>query len=220
MLKIAVVAPTVSATVTIAPTVNVGVLRRARKLWRTSRKRFNTRLTIDSSWPSEYSVDAHTVVVVDGAAAHVRVALVHGSVDCRSLFRPARPTAFGAGDYARPDSITDVSDRKESTSGVRDSHLVSCRNLPGGGIVGMDQQRCGSRSPLLPRHVGENRIQEVVIGGRYQTEWVLAGQGRIVLRRLVRGRVAGDGIQSCKGHSLGDEFQLARRGRKSVSERY
>jgi hypothetical protein len=36
-------------------------------------------------------VDAHAVVVIHGAAAHVRVALIDGGVDRRALLRVARP---------------------------------------------------------------------------------------------------------------------------------
>jgi hypothetical protein len=126
--------------------------------------------------------DAHPVVVINRAAAHIRVALVDSSVDCRPFFREAWPTALGAGDHTRPDVIAHVRDSKERASSVGDAHLVPCCNLPGRGIVGMDKQRCGSRPLPLPRHVGEDRIQEVVIGGCDEGERVSTGQGCIALR--------------------------------------
>jgi len=158
--------------------------------------------------------------VVDGSPAHVGVARVDGGVDRRALFREAWPTAFGAGDYARPDAIAYIRDGKERATSVGDAHLVSGGDASGRRVVGMDQQRCCSGSLLLPCRVGEDGIQKVVIGWCDEGERILAGEGGVVLRGLVRGRVARDGIQSGMRHSIGDEFQLPGCGGKGVSERH
>src|SRR5580704_2329234 len=126
--------------------------------------------------------DAHAVVVVDGSPAHVGVARVDSSVDRRALLRKTWPTAFGAGDHARTHAIAYIRDGKERAASVGHAHLVPGCNFPGSGIIGMDKQRCGSRPLALPRHVGEDRIQEVVIGGCDESERILANEGGVTLR--------------------------------------
>src|SRR5262244_1378787 len=59
-----------------------------------------------------------------------------------------------------------------------------------------------------------------MIGGSYESERILPGNRRVSLRDLVRRRVAGDGIQACLRHPVGDEFELARRGRKFGGKRH
>ena len=103
-------------------------------------------------------VYAHAVVVIDRAAAHVRIALVDGGVDGGALLRVARPASFRARDDAGANAIAHLGDGKKRPSLVFDAHLVSRRNPPRRGIVGMDQEGRSTRPPLLQRHVGENRI--------------------------------------------------------------
>src|SRR5262249_11803625 len=51
-------------------------------------------------WTVLHPLDAHAVVVIHGAATHVRVTLVDRCVDCRAVLRVARPSPFRARDHA------------------------------------------------------------------------------------------------------------------------
>ena len=55
---------------------------------------------------------------------------------------------------------------------------VARRDAERRGVVGMDQERGNARALLLQRHIGEDRIQEVMIRGREQRKWVFSGSWR------------------------------------------
>src|SRR5262249_10275379 len=149
-LKIAALAPTASITVAMTPALNVGACAIARTAWRRSWR--NARMG------SGHLVDAHPVVVVDGAAAHVPVARIDGGVDRRAAFFAARPSSLGAGHDARTDAIAHVGDGQERAARVGDAHLVPRRDPPRRGVVGMDEKRRRPRPLPLPRHVGEDGV--------------------------------------------------------------
>jgi len=67
------------------------------------------------------------------------------------------------------------------TTLVADTHFISDADLSRRGIAGMDQERRGAGSLLLPGNVGEDRVQEVVARGGDQGESIFATQIRLSL---------------------------------------
>src|SRR5215813_555119 len=74
------------------------------------------------------SLDAHAVVVEDGAAAHVRVPLADGGVDGRAVLCVLRPASLRARHDAGTHAVADLGHRQERAARVADPHLVPGRD--------------------------------------------------------------------------------------------
>jgi hypothetical protein len=121
---------------------------------------------------------------------------------------------FRARNDAGANAIAHVRNRHERAPAVHDANLVSADNAQRLSVVRMEHYRYAAGPPLLTRHVGEDRVQKVVICGRDEAERVLTCKLCVPQRRFMGRRIAGDRIQSRLRHPTGHELQLRGRGRK------
>src|SRR3954468_16551799 len=84
------------------------------------------------------SLDVDAVVVVDRAAAHVRVALLDRGVDVRAAADVLEPVALGGADHAGPHVVADRHRRDEAAARVEHPRVVAFLQPARRRIFGVD----------------------------------------------------------------------------------
>src|SRR3954453_1392263 len=85
-----------------------------------------------------HASDLDAVVVEDGSAAHVGVALLDGRVDVRATADVLEPVALGRRDHARADAIGDDHLGLEAPARVVDAGAVAAREAAARRVLGVD----------------------------------------------------------------------------------